>query len=58
MPGALAKSDLDVGEVMRSFVRVEVEKGADSVLRVEITGVLGYGKSEQGKAKEAGDSRC
>jgi putative transposase len=54
---ALAKGDLDVGEVMRGLVRAEVEKGVNSVLKAELTGVLGYGKSEQGKAKEAGNSR-
>lgn len=55
--GELATSPKDFESKMKEMMRSEVERITNSIMKAELSKSLGFEKNEQGKAKEAGDSR-
>jgi len=55
--GELATSPKDFESSINELIRAEVEKITNGIVRTELCASLGFEKNEQGKAKEAGNSR-
>src|SRR5574344_2835788 len=55
--GELATSPKDFESKMKEMMRSEVERITNSIMKAELSKSLGFEKNEQGKAKEAGNSR-